>query len=299
MSQLPPRTVALICDPERYGSLGASPYWRSLVECARNRLQARGAIAPLHFTTGRKAAAPFDSALMQAFSLGKIDGVLAAGIPHNADIWLRESELPVVSAGLYGAVRADVDYQALVRLGVRNLRLRGCRRIGLWRASHGVTSGDFQARADSERAAFEQEIRAQGLEFDPAQIEDGSRFTSRFAVEDLPTWQEQGYLTARAVFSRPREQWPDGIVINEDMFALGCLMAMQVANIHPGEDIHIAAHTNRNTGTLMGYEDRITRLEVDPNALAACMISLLDDLFAQRPCPPLTYISPSVRPPGK
>jgi DNA-binding LacI/PurR family transcriptional regulator len=78
------------------------------------------------------------------------------------------------------------------------------------------------------------------------------------------TAQQQGSRVAAEVFGRPRDTWPDGIVIGDDMMTAGALRQLQVLGVRPGSDVRIASHANRESSVLFGYDQEITLIEYDP-----------------------------------
>jgi hypothetical protein len=55
---------------------------------------------------------------------------------------------------------------------------------------------------------------------------------------------------------------------------------MQQLGVRIGEDVQVASHSNRESPILRPWRDEITRLEVDPAALAQTMLATLEAVMA-------------------
>jgi len=107
---------------------------------------------------------------------------------------------------------------------------------------------------------------------------------------------EQGYRTATEVFGAPRREWPDGIVVTDDMMTRGALVALQNMGVRVGEDVEIATHANRGSKALLGYDHRLTLVEVDPARVVSKMFGLLETLMdGGLPAKRLYTITPRLR----
>ena len=112
----------------------------------------------------------------------------------------------------------------------------------------------------------------------------------------LETAQEQGTKVAGEVFSSPRESWPDGIVIGDDMMTAGALRQLQVLGIKPGVDIKIASHANRESSVLYGYENEITLVEYDPMEIALMLFETAGTIISsEQRCDDFIVVKPKVR----
>jgi DNA-binding LacI/PurR family transcriptional regulator len=61
---------------------------------------------------------------------------------------------------------------------------------------------------------------------------------------------------------------------------LGVLAAMQVQGIRVDDEVKIATHGNRGSSLLIGWEDKITVFEIDPNTIVTAMFSMLESLMS-------------------
>ena len=72
---------------------------------------------------------------------------------------------------------------------------------------------------------------------------------------------------------------PNGIVSTDDMLTQGLLMALGRHGLRAGEDVRIATQANQGSPALLGWEDRITRLEFAPIEIVATMFAALEALM--------------------
>lgn len=56
-------------------------------------------------------------------------------------------------------------------------------------------------------------------------------------------------------FSRPRNQWRDGVFIAEDSMTRGVITALQKLGVENGKGGIVASHINKGSDILLGYEN--------------------------------------------
>lgn len=93
--------------------------------------------------------------------------------------------------------------------------------------------------------------------------------------EHLLSKQESGYRWGKALLSKPKVTWPDGILSCDDMLTLGLIGAFHEANVPLYGPIRIATHANVGSPVLLGWEKDLILLEVDPSQLVSLLFDLL------------------------
>jgi DNA-binding LacI/PurR family transcriptional regulator len=269
-----PRTIWLICNPY-YFAHNHSPFWDVLVEEAHIRASNGNENLSMHFSLpigGIDFA--LHQTLVEEIKTGKVQGIIAVGLNVPTIQWIEEQGVPCIAyAGRASHIVAQ-DYGIMVRLGVKALVERGCRRLSLWR--HAEPIGESVRENCPVTEMFVDSVRSFGLEPDPALIKNSEHLlaTQRVAPRD-----KQGYQTAFEVFDTG-EEWPDGVLITEDIMAHGALLALAKLGIRPGRDMLIASHSNRGTSVLLGSEEDIIRLEFDPAEIVQNLFEMLEILMS-------------------
>lgn len=278
------RVIALICDPMIFGPGQVSTFWETLLQEVRERAASDNQLLDLHFMSIVGNSMRLPSNVVADIRSRRIDGVLMVGTYRDGARWIEDSRVALVVFAGPGSHRVAIDTAAIIDLGARALARRGCRRIALWGPESRVI--DTEAANELRRsriAAFEQALAAFGLPCAPELIG-----ADRVTVAPGP-WiqasrsQEQGYRLGLECFRGPAERRPDGIVIIDDVMAVGVFAALQELGFRPGADVQIASHTNRGSATLAGWENNVIRLEIDPKLLTKAMFKQLDRLMAGEP----------------
>ena len=96
------------------------------------------------------------------------------------------------------------------------------------------------------------------------------------------------------ITNRVSRSLPDGLLITDDMLTRGVLVGLHKAGLVAGRDVIIATLANRGSAALMGHEEELIRLELDPEAIARAMLDQLDRVLAQ----PTTIVAPVAVPPA-
>ena len=275
------RNVALICNFAIVSSAGHSAFWDHLVQQLQQRAELGGEVCQLHLTNPvGEGVAILQESFRAELRAGRVHGALAIGVDREATTWIINQDLPVVSFASWSNWMVRFDEVALIRLGVQQLKQRGCRRIGLW-----VPTGPAERNPDRlpwalrTEAIFREAMEAEGLNFDSQLVRCGTAPTHQPEAFLDATPQEQGYETAKAAFGAASDQWPDGVLSTNDMVTHGALAALRRLGVRPGTDVEIASHANRGSSLLMGHDEELTLLEVDPRALVRTMFSMLETLM--------------------
>ncbi len=300
------RTVCLICDPSFFRISGASPFWNLFVDQVRQRAEAEQEAFSFHFTADDPAFvsqeeavdAPFQSGLISDLVHGRVDGILCVGVLEPTMRWLVKQQVPIVAFAGPGPYRVGVDAKEVTRLGVQALAVKGCRRIAYWSPVVPYRAGPHSLPLDPEnRTVFAECLAAEGLTLYPQLIEQNEHL----AV--LPTFhtqshQEQGYHLAVKVFgpNNPAENRPDGIVSSDDMMTQGALTSLQRLGLRIGTDVQIATHANVGSPALLGWENDLTMIEVNPAEIVHQMFDKLERLMqGVAPVQTLYEVTPRLR----
>ncbi len=283
------RTVCLICDPSFFRVSGASPFWNMLVDQVRQRAEAEREELSFHFTADDPAAAlleeaseaPLQSGLVNDIVNGRVDGILCVGVLKPTMQWIEKQQVPTVAFAGPGSYIICLNSNEIVRLGAKMLADRGCRRIAFWSAVSpyrvGGQSGSF---APVQETVFGETLAAVGLTLYPELVERNEKLAASQPYH-TQSHQEQGYNLAMRVFGPENapDKRPDGIVSSDDMLTQGVLTALQRLGIRVGEDIHIATHANVGSPALLGWENDLIMIEVDPAEIVYQMFDKLERLM--------------------
>jgi DNA-binding LacI/PurR family transcriptional regulator len=266
------KTICLICDPSYFGQAGQSPFWDLLITNVQKRVAKRAEAFEFHFSQPRGVG--LNESLQHEIRSGRIQGILAVGLDRPVVEWIEEQGVPVVVYAAWGQCMVGNNAEHGIQLGIRALALRGCSRIEMWEGLNDVPS----RRTSPRTRVFQKTLQHLKLAHAASQI----RYCTQTDGIDWSntTLPEQGYHLAQHTFSQPREQWPDGIIINNDMLTVGVLRGLQNLSVRVGEDVQIATHANRGSPALVGYEYKLVLLEFDPGELTAAMFSILEELMA-------------------
>ena len=72
---------------------------------------------------------------------------------------------------------------------------------------------------------------------------------------------------------------PEGVVITNDVMAHGALAAFRHLGVEPGRDVLLVSHANAGSPMLMGTEQELTRVEVNPQDVVQKMFKMLETLL--------------------
>lgn len=297
-SQLHHRAISLICDPSFFCVAGASPFWGMLVEQARGRAQEKQEELSFHFTMSpRDNGAPLHDGLLNEIRLGRVDGVLAVGVTQEVADCLLIHRVPLVAFAGPARWVVGLDGAENVRLGTRELIRQGCRRIGLWSPVAPFRHSDGRAAWPPESViAFQKILSEHGLAYDATLVKQNLHLIPPGGGYTTETHQEQGYRTALEVFGPSHPERPDGLVITDDMMTNGALGALRNRGVRIGRDVKIASHANVGSTVLLGSENDLTLIEVDPAEIVRAMFDTLETLMDGKiPQKEVIHIKPHVR----
>ena len=273
--------IALICRPSLFRMAGHSPIWDILAEMIQKRAETAGVHFDCYFSREPGSVPPLSPAVQNAIEEHHIGGVLGVGLPEEGAFWIMSRGVPVVNLFSRGSVTVNLDNVSLVRCGVEALHRRGCQRVALWLSVPPLAEEEQVRDSHQEaRRAFRDALKERGLSCVSKLIEDNHIWFDA-APEIVPPNDEQGFAIAQRVFSQPRAQWPDGIVLMDDTITEGVLAAMAEMGVEVGRDVQIASHTNVGSPLLRGHD--LDLFEIDPQEIVTVMFEHIERLMQNPP----------------
>jgi DNA-binding LacI/PurR family transcriptional regulator len=231
---------------------------------------------------------PIQQDLADALKQGKIDGIiLVARSSVEQEVWLRSHGIPVVriSARINSLpLTNDVvlfDYQKLIELGVACLAEAGCKTVGL--------IGAMQEHGDLFRKA----LADQGLHTcDQWMVtDDASPSNIHGQVGREAAKQILSASNSRAG-GLAQPDLPDGLLITDDGIAVGALDFFASRGVDIGGRLQIASHVNKGSFVLERWENKIFRLQFDPDKMASTLLNALESLMEGHPSSAPILIEP-------
>jgi DNA-binding LacI/PurR family transcriptional regulator len=291
------KNIALLCASRFYRVPGLSPFWDMLVEQARRRAAEHDEGFQLHFIQPTTTdAVPISDSLRADIEAGRIDGLLVIGADQETMNRLTAYGIPTVIFAGPGPHTVGLQTQSVTTEGVMILAEQGCQRIAHWSPVAAYQRTEHPAEETHTRTLFREALAKAGLTFDPTLYDDNYRLIPWPGGETHLSNQEQGYETARRVFSQPRESWPDGIISTDDMLTRGALTFMERSGIRVGKEVRMVSHANIGSQVLLGYEDDLTLIEVDPSEVVGGMFSQLETMMrGETPASPHLTVYPKRR----
>ncbi len=296
------RNILMLCDYSHIRSASHSPFWDIVADKAMARAASHREQVRSHFTsTLGNEGELLPPALMGEVLSGRVHGIVAASIHDDTARGLRQLKVPFVSFGARGQGTVFLAEHTMLHLGVRALKERGCKRIGIWRpvAPHQPDSSESASVGSQLLQTFADAMREEGLEFEPHCVEYNLNLVRGPGHITRLSKQEQGYETAQRVFC-PSGEKPDGIVVTDDLMTHGALSALQNMGIQAGRDVQIASHANKGSVVLLGQSERLVLLEFDPSEVVEALFGQLETLMDGHSLErPEIFVQPTVRTPSR
>lgn len=283
--------VSLICDPMVFRWSEESPFWNTLIDNARSRAELCDEQFEMHFAHPSGAVGqPFQRGIVRDFDEKRISGVIGLALTPEAADWIESQNVPFVN--LFGAGQHNVllDMADAMRLGVRELSQAGCRRLGLWQPTSRVrASADAASELKTMHRMKFEPFRVALAKFGLSLDESALRECELQAGGPL-SYVEQGKALVNAVFGAPRAEWPDGLVIGNDILARAALLEMERLGVVAGRDVQIVAQANAGSPTLAGFEHKVTTVEFSPRALVDATFGALEKLMGGQEAPSQIWV---------
>jgi len=265
-SALATRPILILVESDTAQS--PSSFWEILIHGLRQRYADHPAGLEIQFTKSGSPTAAVESrigrGLIEDLRAHRYAGVYA--ICQSDAVLNLLFDLGICNVGYSCAAKYHVHMAPLevCQLGVAALAKVGCRQVAL-----------YDARDLAARETFVATVRAYGL--------------NECVVSHLDPWADatnyatitRGFIAALSTFGTQTKHanHPDGVVILDDMFAQGFLMGLNRLGIRAGTDVQVASHANAESPTLLGWTDRIIRMEFVVEEVIATMHSALESLI--------------------
>jgi DNA-binding LacI/PurR family transcriptional regulator len=137
-------------------------------------------------------------------------------------------------------------------------------------------SGSGDEKREEKRAGarvFRRALTAQGLKFHNQWLRpQGREILEPASFDQARDWVQE-------VFGAPRENWPDGLLITNDILTRDVMPALQKLEVVANRDIIIASHANTDSPVLRPYEDDLTLIEYDSGEIVQAMFDQLETLL--------------------
>jgi DNA-binding LacI/PurR family transcriptional regulator len=282
-SEVNQKAISLICDSSFFQSLGYSPFWDILLEKVRDRANAKNELIEFHLAQPNGViGAPLQRRLANDIKNGQIHGIIGVGLGVDATNWIESQRIPIVAVFGPGHHSIVYDFELGVSLGLPSLMEKGCKHIGYWQTVSPRRPFLHPHYHDLLAKHFRHSIVQYGLELNENWIQLNRDLVSGEDQQTDVTMQEQGYRSAQTVFSLPREQWPDGIIINDDLMTHGALIAFQQMGVQAGRDVQIVSHANKGSRVLNDHKVPLTLIEFNADELVETAFDMLESLIDRR-----------------
>ena len=212
--------------------------------------------------------------IADAFHEGMVDGVILMNGPKH-EAWLRKQGVPVVSGSPAEknpqANVVSIDGRRLVQKGVENLCDAGCRTMGVIGLAPNFKKWFLTALQDRGLSVNDDWMVGNLTGVSERHPAFGEKYAGQFL-------QQCGWEKNRA-----RANLPDGLLITDDMLALGVLPALAGRGVRIGRDIKICTHSNKGSQILAEWESDLLHVRFNPEDFVIALFDMLEDLMAGTP----------------
>jgi DNA-binding LacI/PurR family transcriptional regulator len=234
--------------------------------------------------------------LINEIQAGRVHGIISIGLDSEIADWIDAQPVAHVAFTGPACYTVSLDSEKLVRLATTQLVQQSCRKIAFWQSAAPLRPLMLTPTSTLQSVAFRKSLEQSGLKFQTDRVRYGLDEKSVHNARNTESAQEQGYRIAQEVFAAAADSWPDGVVINEDMMTHGALVALANLGVRVGQDVKIATHANCGSTVLLGHEEKLTRVEVNPAEVVHAIFGLLETLLQGiTPAHNDVVISPKVR----
>ncbi len=287
------RSIALVCDPKFSVNPRIRGFWELIVREAQLRVAGSQYNLAFHFSTMVNDATdepPLHPGLMDDIRANRVQGALTVGVPLQAIEWMSAQDVAVVAFAGLGPVSVNMDGADLVELGIEALAARGCRRLAMWSATWDEPECENRERNRVDAQMFRRALAARNLKFETCRLRPQAREKAgRSNFDEARDW-------VRETFGAPRESWPDGLFLSNDILTRDVMPALQKFGVVPNRDIVIASHANTDSPVLRAYEDDLTLIEYNSGEIVQTMFDQLETLLrGESVSNPRITIKPKIR----
>ncbi|MCE9613907.1 MAG: substrate-binding domain-containing protein [Lentisphaerae bacterium] len=222
--------------------------------------------------------------LAQAADAGHVQAVILPFTDAVHLAWLRKLPLPLAAftnVTIPGAVTFDEG--AFYTLALESLARRACHTVGI--VGPVPPSAPVQARCRREAARLGLRWREAWLRY-PAPATPPPRRTK----DVVAVHQRHGYDAFRAIWKQ--REHPQGLVVTNDVVAMGVMVAMLELGVRAGRDIQVVSHRNRDVKIFCPMP--VTFVDYDTAALAEALVGQVQRQWRGEPAQPVC-IAPSLQ----
>jgi DNA-binding LacI/PurR family transcriptional regulator len=263
---------------------GESPFDRRLIEKVRERVQGLGRHSSfyLHVPFEGESLSADRLALVKDIEAGRLEGLVVLG-GENGPIaeHLRAQNVPHVLFSPFSnhSNQVGVDYRNLIEQGVSALAYSGSRRIGLISAFGAARLKDPSLQEDRE--AFMAALSRNRLDFIPEAVIEHKVDASSVPPSLRETNLEIGYWAATALFEGGNRLGLDGLVVLDDYYTQGVLLAFDDLGLRVHHDVRIATHAVKDCTPLRYRANKLILLETDIDAVVDALFRVLEKWMIQ------------------
>jgi hypothetical protein len=256
--------ACLVISPRMLLHYGTSPFYPLLVRSLEQEAQDAGIRLHLHFSQwvdpileAERPTLAFEQGFLRSLKEGVYQGALTIGTFEPLVRILKGVGVP--SAGFGGAAtwQIETDADVISRVGLQRLLGQGVTQVEAWN-----WAGPWQA-------CFLALCREFGLSgtvvLHPEEDKD-----SHWASEP------QASMGFRHAMERLcSAALPEALILYDDAYTQGVLMAMTKLGLKPGADLKVVSHGIAGSPTLWGWEPGVETVILDPRDIAKGMVGAL------------------------
>lgn len=273
------RVVSLVCDPLFFRDAGGSPFWDMLIDQARQRAQTCNELLDMQFLSIDGLDVNLPMGLQDGVLAGRLSGVIMIGTCPLGAEWIEKCGVPVAAFAGPSSHQVQIDTRRLIADGVRSLAARGCKRIALVvEDTRLLRHSEVTDYIRDRSGAFQAALTENQLSFIPELVWQPNipREDGRPAVGG---GQGIGYAAGQMLLGMPAESRPDGVLFTNDLLTLGFLSAARQHGVEIGRDLLVATHSNTGSALLIGWEERLITIKIDPAEIATLLFESLERLM--------------------
>lgn len=289
------RSIGLIYEWD-VRTAGESHFDRRLIEKVRERVvsQNQHYAFYLHVPFDENQLAADRSMFVKDIEAGRLQGMIVLGNNEPVLQLLGSKNIPHVlfSASPNHVNQVGVDDKNLIDQGVNALAYSGCKRLGLVSSRGEIRLKDPNFREDID--AFEAALKRNRLEVIPGAVVEHSVDPALIPPALRETNMEIGYWAATSLFQgEPVNRLGlDGLVVMNDHYTQGVLLAFDDLGLKVQQDVRIATHAIKDCTPLKFRANKMILLETDIDAVVDALFLNLEKWMLQGIQPQRPYRLP-------
>ncbi len=281
--KMPGRHVALLIDQDARDSRTSGVYL-SIAQNLRRLLRKASINSRIYIGNGKlneeKQALDCEEFFveLEKGTISAVGAVLAT--PHPS--WTRrleERSVPMIGFGRDKTPGVFTDTDQMVHDAIDLLYSRGRRRIAM------MCWGGYTNSRSRIPAAYREALERHGLR-GPSE--------HWIHLDRHPSFSGVGYENFRRIWSIPEDR-PDALLVTDDMFGPGVVMAMMELGVTPSREFDLVIASNKGVNQFF-CPFPLIRLEIAPEQFAEVMAHQLETVLrGETPEPPLVRLVPEIR----